>query len=325
MKRGLVRGLVVVLVCLFCVGTVFAEGQKEQKTWPTESVYMIVPYSAGGGTDRMARTIAPYLEKEFGESVIVINKPGAGGEIGMAAMNRAKPDGYTLGLIGFADNISMANYKEVSFDNDKFIYLASFTETPTILIVSPNSPFDTLEEFVEYAKKNPGDLTVSESGDSHTLTIALFEEAAGIDLTPVNYNGGGDNFNAMLGGHVDAGALSLLFADSALDQGCKVLAIAGNNRVEKFPDLPTFKEKGYNVNMISSRILTVPTGTPENVVNQLKDYMVKVGENEELEAKIKSGGEVYSFRTGEALDEFIKDVGGNVKRIVIKYPEKFVR
>lgn len=319
------KTLLFMLMITMSISVIFAEGQQEENKWPSKSVSVIVPYSAGGGTDRMARMITPFLEDEFGESVVVVNRPGAGGEIGMAAMNKAKPDGYTLGLIAFPDNISMASYKEVSYNNDKFIYLASFTETPTVLVVPPDSPYDNLKEFVSYAKENPGKLTVSESGDSHTLTTVLFEEAADIDLTTVSYSGGGDNFNAVLGGHVDAGVMALLFAESAMDQGCKVIGVAGNNRVEQFPDLPTFKENGFAVNMISSRILTVPTGTPDTVVSQLKSYIAEVGKSDDLAKKIKTSGEVYAFRSGSALDDFIDDVGGNVARIATSYKEKFLR
>lgn len=319
------KTLLLLVVFMLSVGLVWSEGQKEEQQWPEKSVSVIVPYSAGGGTDRMARTITPFLEDEFGESVVVVNKPGAGGEIGMTAMNNADPDGYTLGLIAFPDNLSMAAYKDVSYDNDKFIYLASFTETPTVLVVPPNSPYDNLKDFVAYAKENPGELTVSESGDSHLLTAVLFEEAAGIELTKVNYNGGGDNFNAVLGGHVDAGVMALLFAESAMDQGCKVIGVAGNQRVDSFPDLPTFKENGFEVNMISSRILTTPAGTPQDVVDQLKGYMANVGKSEELKEKISKSGEVYSFRSGDELDKFMNEVGGNVERIANTYKDKFVR
>lgn len=321
MKKVVLFTLTLLLVSTF----VFAQGSQEEKPWPSDSVTVIVPYGAGGGTDKMARTITPYLEKSFGQSVVVVNKPGAAGELGMAEMNAADPDGYTLGLISFPDNFSMASYKDVSYDNDKFIYLAAFTETPTILVVPPNSPFDTLEDFVAYAKQNPGKLTVSESGDSHTLTTVLFEEAAGIDLTTVNYSGGGDNLNAVLGGHVDAGVMAMLFADTVLDQGCKVLGIAGAKRVAKYPEIPTFKEAGYKVLMVSSRVLTAPVGTPAAIIEKLQGFMADAGANATLEETIGKGGEVYAFRTGAELDSFIKEVSSDVVRICKDNKDKFVR
>lgn len=322
MKKVLV---IVSVLMLLASGILFAEGMKEEKPWPSDTVTVIVPYGAGGGTDKMARTITPFLEKSLGQSVVVVNRAGAAGEIGMAEMNESRPDGYTLGFISFPDNFSMAAYKEVSYDNDKFIYLAAFTETPTILIAPPNSPYKNLGEFVDYAKKNPGKLTVSESGDSHTLTTVLFEEAAGIDVTTVNFAGGGDNLNAVLGGHVDAGVMALLFAQTAIDQGCTILGIAGAKRAPAFPDVPTFKEQGFKVLMVSSRVLTVPVGTPDDIVKKLQGYMDAAGASKELENLISNGGEIYAFRTGAELDTFIKEVASDVVRICTTYKDKFVR
>ena len=316
--------ILTVLIVVLCSTFLLAEGAAE-KEWPAKPVTVIVPYSAGGGTDRMARTITPFLEKELGASVVVQNIAGAAGEIGMTAMNDADPDGYTLGLLGFPDQYTMAAYKDVSFDNDKFQYLASFTETPTFLAVPPDSRFNTFEELVTYAKANPGAITISESGDSHLITAVLIEEAAGISVTTVNYDGAGENLAAVLGGHVDAGALAVLFANELLDQNAKILAVAASKRVPSLPDVPTFRELGYDVHAISSRVLSTPVGTPAAVVDKLRAALDRAGQSKELEEAISRGGEVYAYRSGKELDEFVSDVSDRVVRVIKENIDKFAR
>lgn len=316
--------MVVVLLAAICSTHLFAAGAAERE-WPARPVTVIVPYSAGGGTDRMARTITPFLEAELGTSVVVQNIAGAAGEIGMAAMNDADPDGYTLGLLGFPDQYTMAAYKDVAFDNSKFLYLASFTETPTLIAVGPNSPFQSLDELVAHARRNPGAVTVSESGDSHLITTVLFEEAANISLTNVNYDGAGENLAAVLGGHVDAGALAVLFANELQDQNARILAVAASQRVPNLPDVPTFRELGYDVHAISSRVLSTPVGTPESVVAKLREALDRAGQSQELQQAIARGGEVYAYRSGEELQQFAAEVRDRLVRLITENIDKFAR
>jgi tripartite-type tricarboxylate transporter receptor subunit TctC len=314
------------IVLLLLTASLFAEGQKEQ-AFPSagKTVSILVPYSAGGGTDQMARIMAPFIEKELGATTVVVNKPGAAGEVGMAEMNKSAADGYNLGLLGFPDNYSMASYKKVSFDNNKFEYLASFTETPTILVAKKGSPYSTLKEFIDYAKANPGKMTISESGDSHTITTVLLEEAAGVKMTTVNYDGAGENFNAVLGGHVDAGVLALLFGKRAADQGCKILAVAAASRAPAFPDVPTFKELGYDIKVLSSRVLTVPKGTPQPIVDKLRAVLDNVGKSKEIIDSVNKSGEIYAYRSGRDLESFVAENRDTVVRIISQYKQKFVR
>ena len=316
--------MMVVLLTILCSTYVFAAGAADRE-WPARPVTVIVPYSAGGGTDRMARTITPFLEDELGASVVVQNIAGAAGEIGMTAMTDASPDGYTLGLLGFPDQYTMAAYKDVAYELDKFHYLASFTETPTLLAVPPDSPFETLGDLIQYARNNPGAVTVSESGDSHLITAVLIEDAANVSLTTVNYDGAGENLAAVLGGHVDAGALALLFSNELLDQNARILAVAASQRVPSLPDVPTFRELGYDVLAISSRLLSTPVGTPDDVVNKLRAALDRAGQSAELREAIARGGEVYAYRSGRELDEFVASVRDRLVRLIEENIDKFAR
>lgn len=323
------RMMVMLLVLCLGVAPLMANGTGETKTeypTPKAKITLLVPYSAGGGTDSMARLLMPNFDKVLGTVSIIVNRPGAGGETGMAEMNDAKPDGYNLGLISSPDNFCIATYKDqVNFDNDKFIYIAALTDTPTVFIVGKNSPFNTIGEFVEYAKKNPGELCVSESGDSHKVTAVLLEDAAGIDITTINYDGGGDNFNAILGGHVDGGFLALSFAQRALDQGCKVLGVASKERIASFSGIPTFLENGVDVVISSSRIITAPVGTPADIVDTIRGAFDKVGTNAEFAAAVNKSGEVFHYMSGAELDEYLSTTKKKVVRICTTYKADFAR
>ena len=326
MKKGM---MVVFMILCFALAPVLANGTSETKSeypTPKAKITLVVPYSAGGGTDSMARLLMPNFDKALGTVSIIVNRPGAGGETGMAEMNAAKPDGYNLGLISSPDNFCIATYKDqVNFDNEKFLYIAAFTDTPTVFIVGKDSPYNTIGEFVEYAKKNPGKLCVSESGDSHKVSAILLEDAAGIDLTTINYDGGGDNFNAILGGHVDGGFLALSFAQRALDQGCKVLGVASKERIPSFSALPTFLENGVDVVISSSRIITAPIGTPAAIVDTIREAFDKVGENAEFAASVNKSGEVFHYMSGAVLDEYLATTEEKVVRICTTYKADFVR
>jgi tripartite-type tricarboxylate transporter receptor subunit TctC len=323
------RMMVVLLVLCFGFAPLLANGTGENKSEypsPKAKITLLVPYSAGGGTDSMARMLMPNFDKELGTVSIIVNRPGAAGETGMAEMNEAKPDGYNLGLISSPDNFCIATYKDqVNFDNDKFIYIAAFTDTPTILVVGKNSPFNTIGEFVAYAKKNPGKLCISESGDSHKVSAILLEDATSIDLTTVNYDGAGDNYNAILGGHVDGGFLALSFAQRALDQGCKVLGVASKQRISSFSSLPTFMENGVDVVISSSRIITAPVGTPAAIVDTIRGAFDKVGANVEFAAAVNKSGEVFHYMSGAELDDYLSTTEKKVVRICTTYKADFVR
>jgi len=298
-------------------------GEGETIKFPTSNLEVIVPYSAGGGTDTSGRIITSVLEKEIGKSVVVINKPGAGGDVGMGEMQRAKADGHHLGFISFPDNAIMAGYKETSYKNSDFIYLASFTRSPNVLIVKKDSKFSTLDELINYAKEHPGEITVSVSGDAHTYNAIQLEKEAGIDLSPVMFSGGGKNLNAVVGGHVEASIITLQFAKPAMEQGAKVIAIASEERAEGLPDVPTFKELGYDVEATTSRILTAPKDTPKEVVDKLVEVLDKVGQDETLKTKITEMGEVYHFVSGAELETYLTERNNMIEEMVKENKDAF--
>ncbi|KJS19276.1 MAG: hypothetical protein VR72_19950 [Clostridiaceae bacterium BRH_c20a] len=300
------------------------ENKKPVIDYPKGNIQAIVSYSAGGGTDTTARVVGGFLEKELGKSVIIVNKPGAKGELGMTEFQNGKADGYNLAFISYPDNIVMSSYKDTSYNNDKFKYIAAFTKSPTVLVVKKDSPFNTIEEFVKYAKENPGKISVAVGGDGHIYSVAQLEQAAGIKTQIVNFTSGSKAMNAAVGGHTDAAFVAIQFGLAAIDQGCTVIGIASDERSEKIPDVPTFVEKGLDVQVMMSRILTTPIGTPEDVVNIIKTAADKVGKNKELIEKLSNTGEVVKYMSGAELDEFIKKSDSKVKEIVTANKDYFL-
>lgn len=302
-----------------------SEKKSPSSDYPSSDVQVIVPYGAGGGTDTFARVVGNPLEEALGQSVVIINRPGAAGETGMTAIAEGKPDGYNLGFLSFPDNLILPLYKETSYNNDQFNYLASFTGSSTILVLKKDSPFETLEDFINYAKDNPGDLTVSVSGDGHIYNMMQLEQQANIDLTPVMYSGGGDNLNAVLGGHVDAAILAQQFAIQTGDQGLKTIAIAGEDRAEFLPDVPTFKEEGFDIDVTLSRILVAPSDTPQEIIDILVERLKDVGNDEVLRKTVEETGETYKFRSGPELIEYLKKQSERIKNVIEGNEDAFSR
>lgn len=285
---------------------------QEEVDYPTGSVEMIVPFSSGGGTDTFARTVSPFIEEELGESMTIINKPGGGAEPGMTEIAESEPDGYTLGFISLNEFLLQPGYKETTYEYEDLIPIASFTESNAILVTKPDSPFENFDEFVDYGKENPEDLTVSISGDGHKYSLLQIEKAAEIELTPVVYSGGGENFNAVLGGHVEAAVLAQSFAEQAEDQGLKVIGVTGADQNEMLPDVPTFKEMGYDVMTIGSRVLVAPNGTPDDVVNKIQNVTDAINKDDEAIQKLRDTGALYNYKSGSDLDEFVDSQTENV-------------
>jgi len=293
--------------------------------YPSSKIQVIIPYGAGGGTDTLARIMLSYLEKELGQTIVVINRPGAKGEIGMAEIQKSRPDGYHLGINAFPSNVIMAAYKKTRYDLDKMLNIASFTADPTSLSVKKDSPHKTIDDFIKFAKANPGKLTVAVSGESHVYSVMQLEQAAGIKVSTVYYKSGSAAMNGMLGGHVDAAFISLQWCLQAKPQGCPILAVAADERAPNAPDEPTFQELGFDVTCVMSRLLQAPAGIPDEALTVLTDAANKIGVNEELKQKVNNSGAIYKFRSGDALRSYLKKASEKILKLVGENKDAFLR
>lgn len=296
----------------------------EGMDYPTKNVQMIIPYAAGGGTDTLARLVAASMEKEWGQSVVVANKAGGLGQVGLTELSAAKPDGYTLGTLSNLDHILvLLTGENVSYTYDSFSYLGAVNTTANVMMASKGSGFVSMDELIEHAKENPGKITVAVSGKTHIAEVALLEQAAGIELTTVMQDGGGDSLNAVLGGHVDCAVLDKNFVAQVEGQGVMVLATFSGERLSKIPDIPTMKELGYNVATETYRVFAVPADTPQKVQDKIAETIRKVSEKEEFQNSMEEIGEIYRFLNQEEVKARLDQDYEAMKNLLELNPDAF--
>jgi tripartite-type tricarboxylate transporter receptor subunit TctC len=243
------------------------------QAWPTRPIRWIVPFSAGGATDLIARLMAQWLTERLGQSVIVENKPGGGTNIGVQAAVNAAPDGYTLLFTVVTNAINPSLYKSLPFDFQRdMAAVAGLAELPLVMEVNPSLPAKSIPEFIAYAKANPGKISFGSFGArtiSH-LAIELFRLSTGVEIVHVPYPGGAPMTTDLLTGRVQAGVDALPNALPHIKSGgLRALAVLPAARTAALPDVPTMAETipGYEVSTWSG--VGVPTGTPAAVIERL--------------------------------------------------------
>lgn len=249
-----------------------------QAGFPNRTITLVAPFPPGGVADLTARPVAAAMEKILKNPVVVVNKTGAAGAVGMAYVANAKPDGYTL-LMALS-SISIIPEADKLFDRkptytmDQLLPVALISADPTILVVNAERPWKSVKELVEDATKRPGQISFSSSGVYGTLHMAteMFSHAAAVKFRHVPYGGAGPALTAILGGHVDMLASGPAVVLPHIKSGkLRPLAGWGAKRVEALPDLPTFKELGYDIEFYIWAGLFAPHGTPEPILKKLRD------------------------------------------------------
>jgi tripartite-type tricarboxylate transporter receptor subunit TctC len=245
------------------------------QTFPQQTVTMIVPFPPGGGTDTGSRLLAQKLSGKWGQQVIVDNKPGAAGIVGLEIASKAKPDGYTIvmGNIG-TQSINPSLYKKLPYNADTaFTPITLVAELPLILVVNPSTAAKSTAELIAAAKAKPGDFTYSTSGNGSSmhLAAALFENQAALKLTHVPYKGGGPAIQDLIGGHVTMSFATVLETSGQIKSGkLKPIAVTSDKRSPALPDVPTAAETGLpGYNSISWIGLLAPGGTPQPIVDKI--------------------------------------------------------
>lgn len=280
--------------------------------FPAKPVTIVIGYTPGAVSDLAARTIADGLQQAWGQTFIVDNRPGSGGNIGAAFVSRAPADGYTL-MIGtdatMASNVHL--YKHVGFDPVKDLAPVAFVGANIIcLAVNADLPIKTVADVVEYAKKNPGKLSYGSSGvgSPHHLAGVLLAQKAGIDLQHVPYRGGGAAVNDLLGGHIGAAFLSLSAVVPHLNTGkVRIVAMVEKTRYAAMNDIPTIGETVAGFEMSSWLGLFAPAGTPAEVIAKLNEGVAKVLNVESVKAKLANLGLVVVAGKADELATVVRD------------------
>ena len=243
--------------------------------WPAKPVRVIVPFPPGGTADTLGRLVSQKLSETFKENFVIENRAGAGGMIGSEIVAKAAPDGYTLVVSGIASHvIAPLLHKTMPYDPMKdFTHIALFGGPPGVLVVNPSLPVHSLEEFIAYAKANPGKLTFGSPGNGtqgHLLAEHL-KQLTGITIAHVPYKGASLAVADLIAGHIPVTSTTLSTAAGQIHAGkARALAVSSANRVPDFPDLPTFKELGYP--QLTAAIwfsLSGPAGMPQEIVQKL--------------------------------------------------------
>ena len=270
------KKLITILLCLFVVaGLVFAGGGRDRGTvqFPTRNITMICPWAAGGGTDAILRALAAATEKQLGRTITVENRTGGAGAIGHAAIKNARPDGYTIGMITFELN-SLPQQGLIDFTWEDFDPLILVNRDAAALTVHANAPYNTVREFVDFARRNPGTISIGNSAPGSVWHVAagLFANEVGIDVKHVAFEGAAPAVTALAGGHIEAVAVSLAEVRGQLEAGnVKVLGIMDHQRSPRFPNIPTFKDQGYNIEYYVWRGMAAPKGLDPAI----RDILVK--------------------------------------------------
>lgn len=314
----LLLSLTLVFSLAACGNDKAEEGTADASEFPTKPVEVIVAYKAGGGTDVGARILASVAEKNLGKPLVILNKPGSDGELGYTELAKAKPDGYTIGFINLPTFVSLTLERDTKYQIDDVEPILNHVYDSGVLVVQNSSEWNTLEDFVNYAKENPGDLTISNNGTgaSNHIGAAHFAYEADVDVTHVPFGGSTDMIAALRGGHVDATVAKISEVAGLVNSGdLRILASFTEERLENFPDIPTMKEKGYDILFGSARALVAPKGTPQEIIDILHDRFKEAMESEEHLEKAKNADLPIKYMGPEELAKYIKDEEEYLKEI----------
>lgn len=282
------------------------------EAYPSQPIRLIVPFPPGGPTDALARRLADGLSKPLGQTVIVENKAGAGGNIGSEFVAQAKPDGYTIlfGTSGpLAINVSL--YKNLSYDpRTSFTPIVRIGHLPNILVVNPSVPAKNLNELVAYAKQNPDKLSFASSGNGASSHLAgvLFNKMAGTSILHVPYRGTGPALNDLLGGQVSMAFTDILTAlPHVKNTTLRPIGLAAADRSSALPDLPSLSEQGltgYDVSVFFG--IVAPAGTPDPVVQKLNKAFNQAMDDPQVAKALEQQGIVRAAdTTSKGLGQFI--------------------
>lgn len=282
---------------LTVAGTVMLPQLAQAETFPDRPVSMVVSYSPGGATDFQARIVTMLAGKEdyLGQPMVILNKPGAGGKVGWDFFaSKAKKNGYELAAYNVPHFIAQSIVFKTKYNIDNLEPIANWGADPAVLIVGKDSPFNTLEDLMNFAKENPGKVTFSGAGlyVGHHIAYLQFAKASGLKLTYVPHKGGTPAMKSVMGGQVKAGFNNLSDAFRNRDS-VKILAVADLERNKEFlPDVPTFMEQGVEVDdsSVNFRGIMARKGTPTEVVDYLAQRVPMMFEDKKTLKKMDSAG-----------------------------------
>lgn len=272
------------------------------QSWrPDRPIEIVVGFTAGGATDVDARLYARYLEPRIGGTVVVSNRPGAGGEVALAAVARGRPDGTIIGTTNMPGLLTIPIERPAQFKLEDFHGIGNLIGDPSAISVAASSPYRTIEDLFEAARRAPETITFGSPGigtDDHLLMV-LIQAATGLRFNHVAFQGDPPIRTAILGNQIVATGLNLGYV-LANNEGMRLLALAAPGRSRFAPDLPTLKEKGVDVSMASERGLVMPAATPAHIVSRFREASEDIAKDPEFIKAIEARQLLVQFEGGDA-------------------------
>lgn len=300
-------------VMLILVGTVSA-----QEKFPTRPVSLIIPWAPGGGGTLNAQTLQPHVEKALGVGAVIVNKTGGGGTIAWNFVANAPSDAYTVGIVNPSLVVTLYTTKTgVSYKKfDPIIYTVG---VPAGVVVRTESPWKTFKEFIDHAKANPGKVQMANSGHAAMYHIGIvgIEMATGVKFTHVPYKGSGPCVTALLGGHVDGSLIEISTLLPYVEANkFRILAVSSGERNFALPDVPTFKEFGFDLDVGTWYGYVVPKGTAKERIKILHDAFKVAMESKEFKDFYKKQGGLVEYKDSEGLGAYLGQQDRLWKKII---------
>ena len=312
--------LFAVILSAFIASSSFAEDP-----YPNRPINLIVPNPPGGSSDANARVLSELLQKPLKQPLIVTFKAGVGGQIGNSFVAKSNPDGYNI-LMGLSSIMVSPDAERVQgktslYEVDQLVPVAMISNDPMVMLVNSSSPWKTLADVVKAAKEKPNTINYSSSGNFGPihLSVVMFEHAAGIKLTQVPFGGGGPSMMALLGNQVEITTAIPSVAIPQIQSGkVRAIAVSGPRRIKQLPNIPTYRESGFDAEFNIWNGLFVPQGTPEPIIKTLRDAVREVANSGEMETAMQQRGMIYEYLDMAEFRKFAKEDGTRMVNAVKK-------
>jgi tripartite-type tricarboxylate transporter receptor subunit TctC len=298
-----------------------SHAQDSAATYPNKALTIVVPFAAGGNTDVKTRLVARQLSEILKQPVVIDNKPGASGNIGIEFVSKAAPDGYTIAMGSFGPlAVNASIYPKLNFDPKSLMPIILLEKSPLVLSVPADRPFRSVADVVKAAKAKPGSLNIANAGPggAHHLSAELFEVAAGIEMTGIPFRGGGPAATALLAGQVDMMFEQTGAAMPSISAGkIRAIAVTSSKRLASMPSVPTFVEAGYPLVTVSNWMgYVAPKGTPIAIVAKLQAAFAKAMEHPDVKDRIVSQGNEFGGGTSQEFAEFIDSEAAKWSKLI---------
>lgn len=326
MKKGSV--LCGIVLAVFVAAGLMVFPQPSMAQYPTGPISMIVAYPPGGATDFQARIVTMMAsdEKYFGQPIVIINKPGAGGQVGWNwCIEKGSKDGYTMLSYNVPHFIAQSIVYDTKYDVSKFEALANWGADPAVLIVPKDSPFNTVKDLVDYAKANPGKVTVTGAGMfvGHHIAFLQLAKAANIQMTYIPEAGGVPAMQAVIAGKVKAGFNNLADAFRNQDR-LRIIGIADLQRHEFLPEVKTFKEMGLDIDdaSVNFRGVAFAAGVPQDIVKKCAEIFPKMFNDKTVLKKMKESGSPVRVMNRDEVAKMFQSIEKSLKPLLADLKKK---